>query len=70
MVGWDELHSGWIVGTYGKVGGYYSATTYPSVFVSWCFCQQLEVSKGDIAEVSKSTSKIEVEEAVEKGWEQ
>ena len=31
-------------------------------------CQQLEVSKGDIAEVSKSTSKIEVEEAVEKGW--
>ena len=69
VVGWDELDSGGLVGAYGKIGGYYSATAYPSIFVSWCFCQQLEVSKGDFAEVSKGTSKTEVEEAVEEGWE-
>ena len=30
---------------------------------AWC-----EVSQGDFAKVSTSTSKTEVEEAVEKGW--
>ena len=39
VVGRDELDSGGLVGAYGTVGGYYSATTYPSVFVSWGICQ-------------------------------
>ena len=68
MIGWDELDSSWIVGIDGTACGDYSTTKNTSIFVSWGICQQLEVSKGDPAEVSKSTRKTEVEEAVEKRW--
>ena len=115
MVGWDELDSGWIVGTYGD-GTKWSRRKserrareasetfgtvcrlvaiipqprthqflYHGVFAkervrspdsnrnprkevqseAWC-----QVSKADIAEVSKSTRKAKMEEAVEEGWEQ
>ena len=45
VVRWDELHSGWIVGAYGKIGGYYSSTTYPSVLYHGVFASNAKYRK-------------------------